>query len=91
MTRRGGDKCLASVRLVDALDESLLFKRLQRAIYSDQSKSRVSGTRFVIHFDGGEGMRAARHNLHDGAASLSKAIALFIQLDEPGMFTHICS
>src|SRR5215211_8461944 len=89
VARRGGDERLASVWLVDTLDQSLPFKRFQCAIYSDQAQRGMGRARFIIHFDGGEGMCTFSHDLNDGAARVGKAIALFIQLDKPWMFTHV--
>ena len=78
MTRGRCDECLAAVRLMDALDESLLFKSFQRAIDSDQPEGGMRRTRFIVHLDGGEGVCALCHDLNNGATRIGKAIALFI-------------
>jgi hypothetical protein len=91
VTGRGGDECLTSFGLVDALNQTLFFERFERAIDGDQAQGRMSPASFIVNFDGGDGMRAVRHDLHDSAARVSEAIALFVQLDKPRMFTHIDS
>src|SRR5690242_9306918 len=88
VTRRRCNKRLTSLRLMDALDQSLFFQRFERTVNGDQAKRGMGVPSFIVNLDWGEGMRTMRHNLHNGATRLGEAIALFIQLDKPRMFTH---
>src|SRR5687767_8713449 len=88
MSARVSDKCLASLWLMYTLDQTNSFKGFECAIYSNEPQSRVDLTCHIVDFDGGEGAVAGRHGFSHRAARTCEAIALFIELGQPGMFSH---
>jgi hypothetical protein len=82
---------LASLRLVDALNKSLLLECFECTINGDQPQRRVVGPRLIKDLDGGERVGTLSHDLDNGTARLGQAISLFVQLEEPGMFIHVAS
>ena len=88
---RRRDKCLAALRLVDALDQPLFRQRFQRSINCDQSQRGMCGAGLIVNLDGGDGVPALRHDLHHSPARGGETVALSVQLDKPGMFTNVAS
>ena len=62
------DERLASLRLVNALDQAKFFQLFERAINGDQSEGRILITRRIIHLDGSQGAVTIGDDLNDGAA-----------------------
>jgi hypothetical protein len=82
------DESLASLRLVNALDQAKFFQLFQRAINGDQSESGILLTRRIIHLDGSQGAVTIGDDLNDGAARVRQPITVILQLSEPVFDCH---
>ncbi len=88
MTFARRDERLASLRLVNALDQAKFFQLFERAINGDQSEGGILLTRRIIHLDGSQGVVTTGDDLNDGAARARQPIAIVLQLSEPVLYCH---
>jgi hypothetical protein len=86
-----GDERLASLRLVDALDEVKFLEFFERAIHGHKTKRAVFFARQVEDLDGGEGALGILDRFDDSAARGGEAVSVFLQLFEPDVNGHFLS
>ena len=83
MTFARSNECLASLRLVNALDQTEFFQLFQCAIDGDQPKGGILIARLIVYLYGGQGAVAGGDDLHDRAARARQTIAIILLLGEP--------
>src|SRR4026208_2345111 len=83
-----GNKGLASLWLVDALDDVQFLQFLKCAIYRNQPQGAVFLARHIEDFQRGEGMRGFSNGLHNGATRAREAVSVFLELNEPEVCGH---
>ena len=88
MALASSDKCLASFRLMDALNEVQFFQLLQRAVDRHQPEVRRPPARRVIDLDRGERPRAVSDGLDDRSPRLGQSVAILIELGKPHFSSH---
>ena len=79
----GGDKGLATGRLVDALHKVEVLKLFERAINGHEAEGAITLAGRVVNLDRGEGAAAPGDGLDDGAARLCQTIAVRMELVQP--------
>ena len=84
------DKCLAALRLMNALDKMKFFQFFQGSIHRDQAQGRVLLTRDVEHLNGSQSPRGRLDRLDDRTPRFREAVSVFLELIEPGTSSQRC-
>jgi len=79
---------LASLRLVNALNQAEFFQLFERAIDGDQSESGILIARRIIHLDGSQGAATIGDDVNDRAPRTCQPITIVLQLSEPVLYSH---
>lgn len=72
------DKCLAALRLMNALDKMELFQFFQGTIDGDQAQGRVPFARHIKHLNGSEGTRGSLNCLYHCTPRFREAVSIFL-------------
>lgn len=88
MSHASRDECLASHRLMHALDEMKLLEFFERAIHGDQAERAIFLPCCVKNLDGCEGMCGTEDCIHHCAPRRCDAISVVVQLFQPGFSSH---